>query len=85
MISFSYLGVTMVQTLWFGSDVKGYPSLIMAILGLGGLQLLSVGILGGYLGRLYMELKQRPRYIVRKSSLKASPHFQKTPRASIPR
>ena len=85
MISFSYLGVTMVQTLWFGSDVKGYPSLIMAILGLGGLQLLSVGILGGYLGRLYMESKQRPRYIVRKSSLKASPHFQKTPRASIPR
>jgi glycosyltransferase involved in cell wall biosynthesis len=83
MISFSYLAVTLVQTLWFGSDVKGYPSLIMAILGLGGLQLLSVGILGGYLGRLYMESKQRPRYIVRESSLNANLRAREAPRTSI--
>jgi glycosyltransferase involved in cell wall biosynthesis len=72
LVSFTYLAVTLVQALVFGSDVKGYPSMIMTILGLGGLQLLSVGILGAYIGRMYMEGKQRPRYIVRESSLHAS-------------
>lgn len=72
IVSFAYLTVTLIQVLIFGSAVKGYPSLIMTILGLGGLQLLSVGILGAYIGRTYMEGKQRPRYIVKESSLEAS-------------
>lgn len=71
--SFAYLLITLVQTLLWGSDVKGYPSLIMTILGLGGLQLLSIGILGEYIGRTYMEAKRRPRYIVRESSLQETP------------
>lgn len=70
--SFAYLFVTFLHTLLFGSDVKGYPSLIMTILGLGGLQLLSVGILGEYIGRTYMETKRRPRYLIRESSLQTT-------------
>ena len=82
LVSFAYLAVTFVQAVVFGSAVKGYPSLIMTILGLGGLQLLSIGILGAYIGRMYMEGKQRPRYIVRESSLQARLAAHDTPRTS---
>jgi hypothetical protein len=46
-------------------DVPGYASLLVAILFFGSLQLLSVGILGEYIGRIYTESKQRPVYVVR--------------------
>lgn len=69
MVSFIYLAATLVQTIFFGNPVSGYPSLIMTILGLGGIQLLSIGIIGNYVGRTYMEAKQRPRYIIRDTSI----------------
>jgi polyisoprenyl-phosphate glycosyltransferase len=49
-----------------GVDVPGYASLLVAILFLGSLQLISVGLLGEYIGRIYLESKQRPTYIIRK-------------------
>jgi glycosyltransferase involved in cell wall biosynthesis len=53
-----------VKTLLFGPDVAGYPSLIVSIMFLGGVQLLSLGILGEYIGRIFAEVKRRPLYVV---------------------
>jgi hypothetical protein len=49
-----------------GIDVPGYASLLVAVLFFGSLQLLSVGLLGEYIGRVYVETKQRPVYVVRR-------------------
>jgi glycosyltransferase involved in cell wall biosynthesis len=54
-----------LRTLVYGVDVPGFESLIVAIVFLGGVQLLSLGVLGGYVGRIFNEVKGRPLYIVR--------------------
>ncbi|MCI1711904.1 MAG: glycosyltransferase family 2 protein [Chiayiivirga sp.] len=53
-----------LKTLLWGDPVAGYPSLMAVILFLGGLQLMALGIMGEYLGRLYMESKARPLYLI---------------------
>ena len=55
----------MVRTLLFGIDVPGYASLMVAVLFLGGVQLISLGVIGEYLARVYEETKARPLYLVR--------------------
>ena len=55
-----------VKTLVFGVDVPGFASLLTAVLFLGGVQLLGIGVLGAYLGRVYDETKARPIYVVRR-------------------
>jgi len=62
--AFSYGIYMVVETLLYGNDVAGYPSLIVIVLMLGGIQLVAIGILGEYLGRIFNETKQRPLYFV---------------------
>jgi polyisoprenyl-phosphate glycosyltransferase len=64
ILSFLYATFLIVRTIILGIDVPGYASIMVVILFLGGLQLVSLGILGEYLGRVYAEVKKRPPYIV---------------------
>lgn len=62
--TFLYGTYTILKTLILGIDVPGYASLITVILFMGGLQMIGIGILGEYIGRIYMESKRRPIYII---------------------
>jgi len=64
LAAFVFAGVLIVRTLAFGIDTPGYASLMVAVLGLGGVNLLSLGVIGEYLGRTYTEVKGRPLYII---------------------
>jgi polyisoprenyl-phosphate glycosyltransferase len=63
-LAFIYGSVIIVKTLIYGIDSPGYASLITIILFIGGIQLMGIGILGEYIGRIYMESKRRPAYII---------------------
>ena len=65
-IAFLYAGFIIYKTLAFGEEVRGYPSLMVVILFLGGVQLAAIGVIGEYLGRMFEEAKQRPLYFLRK-------------------
>ena len=60
-----YGGWMVLRTLIFGIDLPGYASLMTAVLFLGGIQLIGLGVLGEYLGRVFEEVKGRPLYLVR--------------------
>lgn len=65
MLAFIYMIYVFIKALIWGDPVQGYPSMVILILFLGGIQLLSLGIIGEYIGRIYNETKNRPDYIVR--------------------
>ena len=67
LISLLYALYLIVRTLILGIDVPGYASLMVAVLFFGGIQLITLGIIGEYLGRVYEEVKRRPLYFVRES------------------
>ena len=64
LLAFGYLIYIFIKTLIWGETVTGFPTLICVILFLGGLQLLALGIIGEYIGRIFNEVKHRPPYVV---------------------
>ena len=69
VIAFCMMAFFVIKTLLFGDPVSGFPTLISVVLMLGGLQLLCIGILGQYLSKTYLETKNRPIYITRKTNI----------------
>jgi len=67
LAAFSYAGYLVARTLLSGRDVPGYASLMVAVLMGLGLQMLALGIIGEYLGRIFQEVKHRPLYVTRRS------------------
>ncbi|RZF23424.1 glycosyltransferase [Paraburkholderia sp. UYCP14C] len=65
LLAILYAAYLIVRTVVHGIDVPGYASIITAILFLGGMQLIGIGVIGEYVGRMYVESKRRPIYIVR--------------------
>lgn len=66
LIAFVYMCIVWMKALIWGDPVAGYPSLVMIVLFLGGVQLLSLGIIGEYMSRIFHETKKRPPYILGK-------------------
>ena len=64
LLSFIYILYLVIRTLFYGSDLAGYPSMMAVILFLGGVQLLSLGVIGEYIARIFNETKDRPLYFI---------------------
>ena len=68
LLAFFLIIIVIIRTLIFGDPTSGWPSMVSIILFLGGFQLLTVGILGKYIGKIFMETKKRPIYVVKEKS-----------------
>lgn len=64
LVAFAAMVYIVVDTALFGNPVRGYPTIIASILFFGGIQLISLGVIGEYLGRVYEEVKARPLYLI---------------------
>ena len=68
LLAFFLIMIVIVRTLIFGDPTSGWPSMVSIILFLGGFQLLTIGILGKYIGKIFIETKKRPIYVVKEKS-----------------
>jgi polyisoprenyl-phosphate glycosyltransferase len=69
LAAFIYMCYVLTKTILYGDPVQGFPTLIIVILFLGGIQLISLGIIGEYLSRIFYETKNRPIYIVKEKNI----------------
>ncbi|MBP2475396.1 glycosyltransferase involved in cell wall biosynthesis [Crossiella equi] len=67
-LAFVYAGYVALDVIFTGVDAPGYATLMVGIAGLGGIQLLFLGVIGEYLGRIYYETKRRPHFLVKEAS-----------------
>lgn len=72
VIAFVFGVQIMVETVWFGKSVAGYPSVIVGMMVLGGVQLIMIGVVGEYIGKILSEIKGRPSYFVAEHSTKSA-------------
>lgn len=70
LVSFIFIVIIIIKTLVLGDPTSGWPSLVCIIFMVSGIQLFSLGIIGQYLSKTYLEVKKRPIYIVRESNIK---------------
>jgi glycosyltransferase involved in cell wall biosynthesis len=82
LVAFGYGIKVIVKTLLYGDPVAGYPTLVVLVLFLGGLQLMALGLIGEYLARMFIEVKQRPLYLVQRHLRSAAPIA--APEESVP-
>lgn len=68
VISLVSAAIIILQTVIYGKAVPGYASTITAVLFMGGIQLLSIGILSEYISKIYLEIKNRPKYIIKEKN-----------------
>lgn len=69
LLAFLLIILIIVRTLWFGDPTSGWPSLVCIIFMVSGVQLFSLGIIGQYLSKTYLEVKRRPIYIVKEENM----------------
>ena len=84
--AFIYMIYTIVKTLLFKNPVPGYPTLVVLILFLSGVQLIVLGIMGEYIGRIFLESKRRPPYLIqeyRKGSSSREASYKIIPKKSL--
>ncbi len=74
LIGFLYALYLIIKTLVQHSDVPGFPTIVSLILILSGITILSVGLIGVYIARIYMEVKARPHYLISQTNLVPKPH-----------
>ena len=72
LAAFVYIIITLVQTLLYGINVPGYVTTLCAVLFLGGLIELSIGVVGEYVAHIYMESKHRPIYLLKEKCINTS-------------
>jgi len=77
VISLIYIIITLIQTLFLGITTPGYVTTLCAILFMGGITEMSIGILGEYIGKIYMEAKDRPIYITKFSNFEDEDNEEK--------
>jgi len=68
----------LIETFLFGKSVPGYPSVVVGLMVLGGVQLIMIGIMGEYIGKILSELKARPVYFVAEHELKSAEGTDRT-------